>query len=99
MDKYFSSYIIGFSINRFIVEFFRTNPMIFGPISIAHVFSLGIILIAFIGAAWLKKKQENLQLDVGNDAAVKSKIDIKGTVIVGVAMIISVAFYYFIHSI
>ncbi|ABW18604.1 prolipoprotein diacylglyceryl transferase [Alkaliphilus oremlandii] len=95
----FFIYIVGFSINRFIVEFFRTNPMIFGPISIAHVFSLGIILIAFMGAAWLKKKQENLQLDVGNDAAVKSKIDIKGTVIVGVAMIISVAFYYFIHSI
>jgi len=95
----FFIYIIGFSINRFIVEFFRTNPMIFGRISIAHVFSLGIILIALIGMAWLKKKHHNPQLSVGNDTMIKKQIDLKSTVIVGVAMIISVAFYYFIHSI
>jgi len=95
----FFIYIIGFSINRFIVEFFRTNPMIFGPISIAHVFSLVTILVAIIAIIWLKKKQHNPQLAVGNDTVTRKQIDLKTTCIVIAAMIISVIFYYFIHSI
>jgi len=95
----FVIYIIGFSINRFIVEFFRTNPMIFGPISIAHLFSPGIIFVAIVAMTWIKKKQHNPQLAVGNNTVVKKKLDWKSIAIVGGAMIISVAVYYFIHSI
>ncbi|AKL96045.1 prolipoprotein diacylglyceryl transferase Lgt [Clostridium aceticum] len=95
----FFIYIIGFSVNRFIVEFFRTNPMIFGPISIAHLFSLGIILIAIIAMLWLKKKYHNPQSSVGSDTITISQLDWKSIVIIGGAMIVSIAFYYFIHSI
>jgi len=95
----FFIYIIGFSINRFIVEFFRTNPMIFGPISIAHVFSLITILVAITVMMWLTKNKHNQQLAVENDTISKKQIDLKSTFIVVIAMIISVVFYYFIHSI
>jgi len=73
--------------------------MIFGPISIAHVFSLVTILVAIIAIIWLKKKQHNPQLAVGNDTVTRKQIDLKTTCIVIAAMIISVIFYYFIHSI
>jgi len=95
----FFIYIIGFSINRFIVEFFRTNPMIFGPISVAHLFSLGIILVAIIVMIWLNKKQYNPQLAIGNNTVSKKQLDFKSVAIIGAAVIVSVAFYYFIHSI
>lgn len=95
----FIIYIIGFSINRFIVEFFRTNPMIFGPISVAHLFSLGIIVVALIARIYLKKNQHIPQSAVGNDTVIKKQLDWNSTAIIGGAMIISVAFYYFIHSI
>jgi len=95
----FFIYIIGFSINRFIVEFFRINPMIVGPISVAHLFSLGIILVAIIVMIWLNKKQYNPQIAVGNNTVSKKPLDLKSVAIVGVAVIVSVAFYYFIHSI
>ncbi|WP_278337083.1 prolipoprotein diacylglyceryl transferase family protein [Clostridium formicaceticum] len=94
----FFTYIIGFSINRFIVEFFRTNPMILGPISIAHLFSLGIILIAVVAMMILKKKYHNLQSSVGSNAIVNRQLDWGSFAIILGAIIISVAFYYFIHS-
>lgn len=42
----FIHYIIGFSIVRGLVEFFRSNPMVFGPFTVAHATSLVIIIIA-----------------------------------------------------
>jgi len=39
-------YIIGFSINRGIVEFFRSNPVVFKPFTVVHLTSFVIILIA-----------------------------------------------------
>ncbi len=52
----FIYYIIGFSLNRFIVEFFRTNPLVFGQISIAHLYSAGMIIAALIAKEFLKKR-------------------------------------------
>jgi len=41
-----SDYLIGYGSIRFFVEFFRFNPIVFGPLTVAHVTS---ILIIFVG--------------------------------------------------
>lgn len=57
----FIYYIIGFSLNRFVVEFFRSNPLVFGEISIAHLYSVGMIIVALIAKEFLKKRSMNLK--------------------------------------
>ncbi|KXG73757.1 prolipoprotein diacylglyceryl transferase [Thermotalea metallivorans] len=53
----FIKYIMGFSMNRAIVEFFRSNPMVIQPFTIAHVTSLFIIIAAFLGGRSIREKQ------------------------------------------
>lgn len=94
----FITYIIGFSINRFIVEFFRSNPLIIGALSIAHVYSLIIIFIAFAAGLWLKGRHQKLQLPVANTATFIEKIEWKSTFYIGIAIIVSIILYYAIHT-
>lgn len=54
----FFMYLIGFSINRFIVEFFRTNPIFIQPFTVAHATSIVLIIITIIGLKFLKKKNK-----------------------------------------
>jgi phosphatidylglycerol:prolipoprotein diacylglycerol transferase len=51
----FVTYIIGFPIIRGIVEFYRTNPVIWGPFSISHLLSLVFIIGGLIIYAYLKR--------------------------------------------
>lgn len=44
----FIIYLIAFPIIRGIVEFFRINPVVWGPFSISHILSLILIVIALI---------------------------------------------------
>ncbi|ABR49392.1 prolipoprotein diacylglyceryl transferase [Alkaliphilus metalliredigens QYMF] len=94
----FMMYLIGFSINRFVIEFFRTNPMVAGPISIAHVYSVLIIMATLVVMNWLKKKQQKTQSTVENPTVHDGKIEWTANFIIGAAMIVSVMFYYWIHS-
>lgn len=93
----FITYIIGFSVNRFVVEFFRSNPLIVGPISIAHIYSLGIILIALIAMIWLKRRHQKLQLAVVNNTSFIEGIDWKSTIYISIATVVSIIVYYAIH--
>ena len=52
----FVIYLISFSIIRGIVEFFRINPVIWGPFSISHLLSLGLIVIGLILYNFLLKR-------------------------------------------
>lgn len=92
----FIQYIIGFSINRAIIEFFRTNPMIFGPFSVAHLTSVGIITAAFIVGKMIENKQENLQIDAANEAVIVRNGEYLSMMMIAV---VGILFYYFIHSI
>ncbi|AOT69188.1 prolipoprotein diacylglyceryl transferase [Geosporobacter ferrireducens] len=91
----FIKYIVGFSMNRFVVEFFRTNPIIFGPFSIAHLTSVGIIAIAFIAGKIIKRKQENLQIDVANETAAVRNGEY---ILIPAIAAVGIWFYYFIHG-
>ncbi|WP_227767419.1 prolipoprotein diacylglyceryl transferase [Zhaonella formicivorans] len=44
----FGEYLIGYSLARGIVEFFRINPVIYPPFSISHLLSLGGILLGIL---------------------------------------------------
>lgn len=91
----FMTYLIGFSINRFAIEFFRTNPMILGSISIAHVYSIAIIIIALVGMIWLKRRQQIQENEIQHNV----KIEWTTNLIITVAIIVSVVFYYWVHGI
>lgn len=55
----FITYIIGFSVIRGIVEFFRINPVLWGPFSISHLLSLLFIVLGLIIHAYLKRNGKN----------------------------------------
>lgn len=97
----FILYMAGFSLNRMIVEFFRTNPQVFGPISIAHVFSFIMIGVTLMVGKWLQKKkqeEEKPQVTGGNDAVALPVMEWKMAGVVLTAMVLSVMLYYYIHS-
>jgi len=54
----FVIYIIGFPIIRGIVEFFRINPVIWGPFSISHVLSLLFIIVGIMIHVHLKSNKK-----------------------------------------
>lgn len=51
----FVTYIIGFALIRGFVEFFRVNPIIWGPFSISHLLSLIFIVVGLIIQYHLKR--------------------------------------------
>lgn len=52
----FIHYIVGFSLVRGLVEFFRSNPIVYGPFTVAHVTSLVIIVIAVAAGRIIRKR-------------------------------------------
>ncbi|MGE5390175.1 MAG: prolipoprotein diacylglyceryl transferase [Deltaproteobacteria bacterium] len=44
----FITYIIGYSIYRFIVEYFRESLIMVGPISLGQVYTLGLLIVGVI---------------------------------------------------
>lgn len=92
----FFIYIIGFSANRFIVEFFRLNPIIIGRISIAHIFSIGIIISAIIAMKYRQKKYV-FKHDEKTGNILDFKKSLKSIFIISLAIALSITFYYFIH--
>lgn len=54
----FFTYIILFSLNRGIIEFFRINPLIFGWFSISHLLSLLFIIVSLIIMYIVKNKSK-----------------------------------------
>ncbi|MGV8980640.1 prolipoprotein diacylglyceryl transferase [Clostridium sp.] len=63
----FVIYIIGFSLIRGIVEFFRINPVIWGPFSISHLLSIVFIVAGLVIYFYLKS---NDKFRIKNDEAI-----------------------------
>ena len=55
----FVIYLIAFAIIRGIVEFFRINPVIWGPFSISHLLSLVLVIIGLVSYIILSKKPKD----------------------------------------
>ncbi len=91
----FIKYIIGFSIIRAIVEFFRSNPIVFGPFTVAHVTSFVIIVAALLASKLMKRNNTNQNKDRldGKEVTVPAI----HYIIIGLIGIVGVWFYYYIH--
>lgn len=59
----FSIYLISFPIIRGIVEFFRINPVIWGPFSISHLLSLIFVIIGIIVYKLLSNKYSDNKIE------------------------------------
>lgn len=90
----FIKYIIGFSINRAIVEIFRTNPIVIGPLTVAHVTSIIIIIIALVANRVIKNRSHITQEGVANDTA---RVPVYQYILILVLAAVGLWFYYFIH--
>ncbi|WZL73990.1 prolipoprotein diacylglyceryl transferase [Clostridiaceae bacterium 35-E11] len=90
----FIQYIIGFSIIRGLVEFFRANPIVAGSFTIAHVTSFIIIGVTMLIARFIKNKQEMRQTYVANDTVT---VGIAEYVFIFMIGIVGAFVYYAIH--
>ena len=50
-------YLIGYAVYRFILEFFRVNIIMYGPLSIGQVYSLLLLLVALWLYYWRNRQQ------------------------------------------
>jgi phosphatidylglycerol:prolipoprotein diacylglycerol transferase len=90
----FLHFLIGYMAIRGIVEFFRINPMVYGPFSVSHIMSLiaiaiGIILIRF-------RKQKNGSIHNG-ESIPKAEYIKTGIFIIGM-MFLSLIVYYWLQG-
>lgn len=89
----FLVYAIGFAFNRFVVEFFRTNPPAIGPLSVAHVTAIGMAVVALTALVirrWMlsKREAEGLELTASNRIPF---------LVVPLLMVVSIIAYYGIY--
>jgi len=57
---YSSIYFIAYSLGRFWIEGLRTDSLMFGPLKMAQIISLGAIAVGLFGLFWLYKLQRPL---------------------------------------
>lgn len=91
----FIIYLIAFPIIRGIVEFFRINPVIWGPFSISHLLSLVLVIIGLVIYKLLSKRTtENT-----NIYKAENKLKLSTSIFYLVALIsISIFIFYFVQS-
>lgn len=68
----FGEYLIGFSLIRGVVEFFRINPIIYPPFSISHLLSLGGIAAGIVVILVSKNLKQKPLLGYGKRSALRS---------------------------
>jgi len=90
----FVIYLIAFPIIRGIVEFFRINPVVWGPFSISHLLSLVLVIIGLVIYKFLSKRTvEQVKVDTEN------KVKLSTTIFYLVALIlISIFIFYFVQG-
>jgi phosphatidylglycerol:prolipoprotein diacylglycerol transferase len=89
----FLHFLIGYMTIRGIVEFYRLNPMVFGPFSVSHVMSLiGII----IGMILIKYRKQTGSINSGEP--IQTSDYIKTVLSVIGLMILSSIVYFSVHG-
>ncbi|GEQ22556.1 hypothetical protein CBU02nite_30620 [Clostridium butyricum] len=90
----FVIYLIAFPIIRGIVEFFRINPVVWGPFSISHLLSLVLVVIGLVSYILLSKK-------TNEDCAIfkDTKISSATMIFYLIALIaVSIFIFYFVQG-
>ena len=90
----FVIYLIAFPIIRGIVEFFRINPVIWGPFSISHLLSLALVLIGLVVYKIISNKSTEKV-----DNIIQNEVKLGTSIFYLVALIIiSIIIFYFIQG-
>lgn len=90
----FVIYLIAFALIRGIVEFFRINPVIWGPFSISHLLSLVLIIAALIIYKLISNKSTNKV-----ESYEENKVKLSTSLLILVSLIvISIAIFYFVQG-
>lgn len=90
----FIIYVITFALIRGIVEFFRINPVIWGPFSISHLLSLALIIIGLVSYMMLSKRsKEDLSLISDNKISLITML-VYLIVLIGISIFI----FYFVQG-
>ncbi|MFW2488054.1 prolipoprotein diacylglyceryl transferase [Clostridium chromiireducens] len=90
----FVIYLIAFAIIRGIVEFFRINPVIWGPFSISHLLSLALVIIGVaIYMLMSKRGKEDANIITEN------KMNLTTMIFYLIALIaVSIFIFYFVQA-
>lgn len=94
----FAWYIILFSINRSVVELFRTNPSIIGWFSISHLLSVLFILGAIAFMSLTRKKRIDVLPDDMMNATVNKLELVKDILLVLSLAVVSLVIFYAVQS-
>lgn len=70
----FAAYIIAFPAIRGVVEFFRINPMIWGPFSISHLLSLILVFAGLITYKYVGNKKQIAFIGEGKSVSPVAKL-------------------------
>ncbi|MBL4935593.1 prolipoprotein diacylglyceryl transferase [Clostridium sp. YIM B02515] len=90
----FIIYLISFSIIRGVVEFFRINPVIWGPFSISHLLSLGLAIIGLVIYILLLRKNAQYV-----ERLPQNKVKLSTSILCLIALIvISALIFYFVQG-
>lgn len=90
----FVIYLIAFPIIRGIVEFFRINPVVWGPFSISHLLSLILVVIGIVSYILLSKRTKE-----ESDIFTETKIKLTTMIFYLIALIaVSIFIFYFVQG-
>lgn len=90
----FVIYLIAFAVIRGIVEFFRINPIIWGPFSISHLLSVALIIIGLVIYILISNKGT-----VKIDSYVENKMSLMTSIFYLIALIVvSIFAFYFVQG-
>ncbi|MGE5380971.1 MAG: prolipoprotein diacylglyceryl transferase [Methylocystaceae bacterium] len=80
----FTNYLFGYALIRFIIEFFRDNPLILGPLTPAHLTSMLFMVIAIVLHIYLTNTNRIETDSLGRGWRVSWKA-LTGTILLGLA--------------
>lgn len=90
----FVIYLIAFPIIRGIVEFFRINPVVWGPFSISHLLSLVLVVIGLVIYILLSKRTKE-----DSNILTENKINLTTMIFYLIALIaVSIFIFYFVQG-
>jgi phosphatidylglycerol:prolipoprotein diacylglycerol transferase len=91
----FVIYLIAFAIIRGIVEFFRINPVIWGPFSISHLLSFALVIIGLTMYIVLSKRTARNDIIYVEENKLKLTVSI---VILLALIVVSTFIFYFVQG-
>jgi phosphatidylglycerol---prolipoprotein diacylglyceryl transferase len=90
----FIIYILAFPVIRGIVEFFRINPVIWGPFSVSHLLSLVLIIVGLVVYKLLSKKNSDI-----NEYLTENRVSFRTMIFCLISLVaVSILIFYYVQG-